>query len=232
MSAPWKQKASTGGTGSFECAPEGSHPAVCVGLIDLGTHSEEFKDEKTGGKKTLSYRKVLFCWELTAEPMAGFKGRNFIVSKDYRVTFTEKAGLRKMIEAWAGKTFAEGQDFDLEKLLGKKFLISLTHHTSSKDKTYAKIAGVSAVPKGLPVPEPKTKQLLWSIDDGKAPPVDWIPYLYGEKVEEVIARCEERKGHSERPITDEGEVGDANEERELVRIVSKDVGTIEEDIPF
>jgi hypothetical protein len=46
MSA-WKTKASKGGDGNFEKAPAGSHPAVCVGMFDLGTQENDFQGNVT-----------------------------------------------------------------------------------------------------------------------------------------------------------------------------------------
>ena len=195
MSSPWDVTATTAAGGS-EVAPAGSHPAVLVALIDLGTHEETFEDKVKGTSRTVDLRKVLMAWELTAEPIAGLKGgRNHVVSRDYNVTFSQKSGLRKMIEGWRGKSFAEGEGFDLGKLLGQKCMVTVKHGTSARGNTFAKFDGVAPVPKGLAVPAPKIKPFAWSVDDGEFPIPDWLPYLYGESVADVIKRCKERNGN-------------------------------------
>ena len=212
-------KATKGGSAEqFEVAPAGSHSAVLVALIDLGTHRDTFKDKKTDKESTADYRKVLFCWELTGCKMTGYNDRNFIMVKDYRVTFTEKAGLRKMIEGWAGKAFQEGQEFDITKLLGKSFQLTLIHDhpKSNPDRTYAQISGIGPVPKGLAVAKPSITPFARDLDaPGELP--DWTPYLYGEPVKDVIARSLERRGAAapaSKPISENGEPPEQHDEPE------------------
>lgn len=197
--SPWKQKATTAG-GATEIPKAGSHPAVLIGMIDLGTHEETFEDKDKGTSKTVDMRKVLFAWELTAEPISGHKdGRNHVLVRDYNAVFSQRAALRKMVEGWRGKSFIDDEDFDLQKLLGQKCMVTVKHGTSSKGNTFAKLDGIAPVPKGMAVPEPKIKPFAWAIGDGEFPDPQWLPFLYGEAVRDKISRSKEIK-NGEEPV--------------------------------
>lgn len=199
VNSPWKQKATNGG-GEFDVPDAGSHPAVLVALIDLGTHEDEYQGQ------TRTVRKVFLAWELVGEPKPG-GGGNFVVGRDYNLSFGQKAKLRETVEKWRGKAFSEGEDFDLSALLGKSCLVTLVHKTSQNSgKTYAKIDGVTALPKGMKAAPPTVGPVQWSVDSGgPIPDEPWLPYVYGEPLKQVIERSAEYKAGA-------GGAGDANEE--------------------
>jgi hypothetical protein len=179
----WKRKATTTG-GDFEKAPPGNHPAVLVAIIDLGVQESEYQGVKKYDER------AYFCWELTSEKTA--QGKNHIIGIDLTVSMNEKAKLRKWIEAWRGKKLNEGEEFDITKLLGQKCLLSV-----AENKGYSKVDGVAGVPKGMTVNAPEHTPILWSIeeDEGKNPIPDWLPWLYGSKLADVVAdRCVKDEG--------------------------------------
>jgi hypothetical protein len=197
----FKQTATTGG-GDYEKAPEGNHPAVLVGLIDLGTHEDEYQGTIS------SNRKVFLVWELVAEPLGKEGSSNHTIGRDYNVSFGPKAGLRLLIEKWRGKALGDGEEFDLTKLLGQKCLVQIVHKTSAKGSVYAKVEGVSGLPKGMAIPPAKVKPVAWGLDDddaGDPPDGAWLPYVRGKKVSDMIAESEERSGAG-------AGAGDADEE--------------------
>ena len=53
----FKMKSSSGEGGQFEIPPAGNHPAVLVGIIDLGTRPSTFQG------KTTDRREVYLVWE-------------------------------------------------------------------------------------------------------------------------------------------------------------------------
>jgi hypothetical protein len=189
--APWKQTANNGT--KTEIPPAGSHPAVCVALIDLGTHTDTVKDDK-GVEKQKDFRRILIVWELTAEKIAGLKDENHVIARDFNVSFSSKSKLRPMVEKWRGKVLAEGEDFDLAKLLGQSCLLTVTHGKSARGNDFAKFDGASPVPKGMAVPKPQRKPLLWDVAEAELPDLSWVPFLYGDPVRDVINRSHERKG--------------------------------------
>ena len=156
----FSMKASSGG--DFETPAAGSQPAVLVGLIELGTQQEEYQGQ------TKEARKVFLVWELTGEKKSD--GSNFVIGRDYTQSLNQMAALRKVVEKWRGREMQVDEEFDLTKLIGKPCLLSLVHKTSQGGKTYAKIDGVQAVPKGMAVPPATRKPIVWAIDGGQPIP--------------------------------------------------------------
>lgn len=186
----FKVKATSGG--GVDMPPPGNHPAVLVGLVDLGTHQETFK-QKNGPDRTANLRKVYLVWELVTEKVSGKIGVNHVIAHAYFLAFGPTTALRKMVEGWRGKAFADDEEFDLVRLLDQKCLVNVTHGTSkTSGKVYAKVDKVSAVPKGMTVPEPQKVSFTWSVGNDHLEDLpDWLPYIYGEPVSQVIGRCQE-----------------------------------------
>ncbi len=186
--------------------PAGSFGAVLVALVDLGTHSERFrnKDQKTGKvKETVKdVRELLIVWELPEEKVEGFKDLNHLVFKRYSVTFSEKSGLRIMMETWRSKKYQPNEDIDPAVLLGKSCQVNVTHRQDG-DRTYANFTGVSPLGKGMKVAKPQNTPVIVGLDD-KLPA--WIPtHLYGEKVEDIRRFCLEHGGQRTPPQTANGQ---------------------------
>ncbi len=146
--------------GDFVPAPAGTHPAVCVELIDLGTQHSQF------GKKN----QVMIRWELVDEKMED--GNPFIVGGFYTNSLNEQSKLRPMLETWRGRPFTEAEldRFDLQNILGAPCLVSVIH-----DKGKAKISGVSALPKAMPKPMPKNKPKAFWIDEWDSAAFEELP---------------------------------------------------------
>lgn len=178
----WKQQASAGG--ASEVPPAGSHPAVLVALIDLGSHEETFKDEKKGTSRTALVRKVFLVWELTGEKMAGKKDTNHVIGREYSLGLTPKSKLRQMLEEWRGKKYATGEAMDLGAVLGRPCMLSVVHKESNQGNTYAQIASVAKVPKELTVPPAQRQPFAYEVGGGPPPEGDWLPYTFlnGQRV--------------------------------------------------
>ncbi len=190
----WKQVARAS-TGDFEKAPPGNHPAILVALIDLGYQANDYQ-----GKVTYPLR-AYFCWELTSEKNK--EGNNFLVGIDLTVSMDTKAKLRGWVDSWRGRVTPDGEEFDISTLVGKKCLLSIT-----EKRGYSNVSGVAAIPKGMTV-APATKPLTtFNVadikPDGSFTIPEWLPWLYGKPLKDVImARCEKE---------DEPAKGDANED--------------------
>lgn len=133
--------------GDFTPAPEGTHPARCYRVVDLGTQKTVFNDE------TKFQHKILLSWELPLEKMDD--GRPFNASKRYTFSSHEKANFRKDLETWRGQRF-ESTDFgpggfEVSKLLTVPCLLTITHAESS-GRTYANVDAVVRLPRGMNVP--------------------------------------------------------------------------------
>lgn len=151
-------KFNRGGGEDFEPAPAGVHSAVCVAVIDLGTQETEFE-----GKARLTPQ-VMLRWEID-ERMSD--GKRFLVSRRYTKSMHEKAGLRKALEAWRGKPFVDADfkpgGFEMSKLLGAGCQIQIVH-TGKDGKTFANIAAIMKLGKGMKPLTPEIEPFLLELD--------------------------------------------------------------------
>lgn len=177
----WTKTAKSSG-GNFECCPAGTHPAVLIGIIDLGTQNEKF-----AGKEAKDVHKIFLMWEIPWEKTA--EGQSHIIGREYTYSLHEMAGLRKMIESWRGKPLNEGEEFDLSKLLGKPCLLTVT--TEDKNgKTFAKLNSVSNLIKGMAPPVATVPVISFNLSEdhpSKFPAFDWLPWSYGSKLVDIVA---------------------------------------------
>jgi hypothetical protein len=171
--------------GDFTPAPEGVHRAVCIAVIDLGTQ------ERPGyqGAPPTKDHMVQLRWELSDElmPDGKFAGQPFTVSKRFKFSTHEKATFRKTLESWRGKKF-EASDFgpggfSIDKLLGAPCMIQVQHDTRD-GSTYANIAGIMPLAKGMTKPEATVQPFLLSLDRENYEPE--IFEVLGDKLKETI----------------------------------------------
>jgi hypothetical protein len=146
-------KVSGGSNAPKKVCPSGSHVARCYGMIELGT----VKSEYLGEVKHL--HKVIIDFELPLETSVFKEGepeKPFIISKEYTLSFHEKSTLRAHLSSWRGKPFtdSEAANFDITKLVGVPAMVNVIHRASADGtKTYANIASISPMPKGLQCPD-------------------------------------------------------------------------------
>lgn len=185
MGSRFKDRASS--NQAFEIPPAGSHPAVLVGLIDLGTHQRTFQGQDQGEAAQL-----YLVWELTAEPCPG-TNRNHVLGRQFTRSLNKKAKLRQFIESWSGRQLNDGDEFDYEKMLGKSCLLNVIHKQSG-DYTNANIDSIGRVPKGMTVPSAKIEPYMWYVGCGKPlPELPWLPPIYGQSVKQMIEASKEYK---------------------------------------
>jgi len=136
--------ASAGSGTKFAPAPAGTHAAVCCDVRDLGILETTWQ----GTQK--KQHKILVSWQIDE---LRDDGKSFLVSRRYTLSLHEKSGLRKDLEAWRGRAFTEPElhQFDVEALIGKGCLLNVIHNQKGGD-TYANVAGVMALPKGMTAP--------------------------------------------------------------------------------
>ena len=142
-------KQSSNSQSDFKLPPAGSFMARLYRIIDIGTQTTEWM-----GKRKMQ-RKIIAMFELHGEdnegkPLQTLEGKPLIVSKRYTLSLDEKATLRKDLEAWRGKAFTQEEldGFNLEVLLGKCCMVSITH-SSYEGKEYANISSISQIPSAL-----------------------------------------------------------------------------------
>lgn len=158
-------KDSSEGGGDFAPAPVGNHVARCVGLIDLGTQTSDFKGE------TVVRRQVVVRWELPSELQND--GRPFQVSKFYTMSLHEKATLRHDLANWRGRDFTDQElkGFDAKNILDKGCMVQVSH----SDKGKARVTAVSSLPKGMTVPARISELVFFSLEAG-----EYSPEVFGQ----------------------------------------------------
>lgn len=153
-------KAETGS--NFEPISEGVHTAVCIGIIDLGLQFSEKFDKST--------EKIMIQWELPNETYThDGEEKPRILSKEYTLSLGEKANLRKDLQAWRGKVFSDEElkGFDLKNILGKACQIQIIH-AERNGNTYANIASIMGLPKGMPAPNPSNALMYLDLSEPSA----------------------------------------------------------------
>lgn len=134
--------ATAGENKTYTPAPEGTHQAVCVDVIDAGWHANPFKD---GAQQ----HKVDIAWQIEA---LRDDGKRFTLYKRYTLSLHEKATLRHDLESWRGKAFtsAELAGFDVEAVIGANCLINVQHKASPDgSRVYANVIAVMPLVRGM-----------------------------------------------------------------------------------
>jgi len=171
------------GGGNFEPAPAGTHAAVCTQIIDMGMQD--------GGQYGPKHR-LRVAWEISEKRD---DGKPHIVSQMFTVSLNEKAALRKTLESWRGRAFTKQElaGFDLENVLGKPCLLNVIHEQNG-DRTYANIASISPLPKGMDAPEPEGELLVYSCDAPDPAVLEKLPEWLSDKVTTGQHRLKEQRG--------------------------------------
>lgn len=186
----------TSGGGDFELAPEGNHLAVCYQVVDLGMHERMYQGQSKG-----DCRKFRIAWELPNELMSD--GQPFSLSKNYNMLFSERATLRQDMESWRGKKFADDEQFDIFKLIGRACMIQVVHNESNGN-TYANVDTIAALPKGMSAPtETANSPLTFSLDNSTRAEFDALPEWLQKKINNVGSISD-----SPRPAATEGNLED------------------------
>jgi hypothetical protein len=139
----------------------GAYSAICTRVIDLGTQTTSFNGEEK------SARKVMLTWEVP-EIEVEWEGnkRPATISSRYTASLHEKANLRKLLESWRGRSFTadELKGFDTKNVLGAPGLLNVVH-TEKDGRTYANVAAVMPLPKGMPKPSTESPLVNFDLDE-------------------------------------------------------------------
>lgn len=128
----------------FKPHPEGQFVAQCVDVIDLGDKVEDY----AGQPKKLSHKCALVFRTGEQNPETN---ETIDIAGEYTVSMSEKANLRRMLETWRGKAYADDEleDVPLDKLEGNWAMIQVDQKVSSNNRRYARIISVTQVPKQM-----------------------------------------------------------------------------------
>jgi hypothetical protein len=153
----------------FALIPPGIYQAICYGVVDLGTQpSQKFKPKRT----------VVFIWELPDERIdiekEGVK-KNLprATSKMFTLSLSLKSNLRPFLQSWRGKPFTEEEagGFELKTVLGANCLLNLIHEKKADGKTFANVASITPMTKGMVKKSAENPLLFFSFEDVTAGPI-------------------------------------------------------------
>ena len=208
---------------TIEPTTPGTYPAVCYGIVGVGTHKTGFKDKN--GKDNWA-NQVVLLFELPTERIEinGVDVPRGINTFPLTISLGAKANLRvKYIEPWRGRKFTDAEaseGFDMQLLLTQNCLMSVINVQSADGtKTYANIGGVLPMVKGTPTFEPENEVIYYEIDAGMV-----IPETCPEWLKIKIFESREMRGHSR-----EDETGQQNHTQEDVAKMAKEEFGIKDD---
>lgn len=185
----------SGGGGNFSILEEGSYAAVCYMLVDIGLQ----KNETYGN----SSNKVIVGWEIPDEKIEiNGEEQSRVFSTRYTASLNEKSILRRDLAAWRGRDFtpAELAEFNLRNIVGVPCLIQIIHKKANNGKTYANLASVMRLPKGMAAPKATLEPIVYDIDESDPGDVEKLPKWIAEQVrasETYQARIAREKGGEE-----------------------------------
>jgi hypothetical protein len=141
----------------FKAVPAGTHLGIITGFAFLGLQPGSPMYPTPAYRVAIT---VSFPGKLTED------GKDELqITQQYTLSTSKKSNLRKLIEAINGPFADEGsvKKFQFETLVGKAGLFSIIHKQKD-DRVYANVAGVLAVPEGLPISPSRTKTRFFTPD--------------------------------------------------------------------
>lgn len=135
---------------------EGSYPARCFAVIDLGIQHSKTYD--------VNFPKVMLGWELDKITE---DNKRYIHWQAYTASLGIYAKLRILIECWRGENLSpnELENFKLETLLGLSCYVTIKHYISrDKQINWATIEEISPLPSDVSCPELQNKLIHFDLD--------------------------------------------------------------------
>lgn len=144
----------------FKQLEPGTYAAVCDMVVNIGVQQFEFQDE------VKNIEQLYLRFEIPSERLeytdkeGHEQNKPMVIGTILTNSLHEKAKLRHFLDSWRGKAFTESelQQFDLSTILGKSCILTVVKRTGNNGKTYANIAGIGRLMKG--VAEPKAENTL------------------------------------------------------------------------
>jgi len=166
----------------FPPIPEGTYPAICYTIADLGQqYNEKFKK---------SANKILFIWELVDDDLRidiDGEMKRRAISKQYTASFGVKSNMYKDIRPWIGREFTPEETegvFDVGSLIGTACLLSVSNETTAEGKVYSNVSAVMQLPKGIKVGKPENPIVLYDMDESPDEEIEKLP----EWVQKIIQK--------------------------------------------
>ena len=167
----------------------GSYLAVCVGVLAVG---EQYVDRSAFGGKTDYESQIVFVFEIPSE--LDNDGKPKQLNKAVNATNGPKGSLNKIMNDWNSREYTREQlaEFDFDDLLGKPCQITVIVSESG----FSRITGISAIPKGIPVPTSSTPHISFSVNEWDDAKFEALPEWAQNKIKNSM---EYQKTHA--PVT-------------------------------
>ena len=158
-----------------ELIPAGSYFVRLVQIIDLWTQAIVWNEEEK------QQRKIMFTFELPdekyefetkdGEKKSGVK----LKSKQYTLSRSEQAWLRKMIETRQGNQTLWADWLDVSVWLGKCGIGTIQHNVAKNGKTYDNLEAITPLMKWMEEQKQITPSLYFDLDDYNPVTFDGLP---------------------------------------------------------
>lgn len=145
--------------------PQGIHSAICIGVIDIGTHASY------NGMK----RKVTLLWEIHINNQV----KPF--SREYPYSLDKHAELRLHLESWRGKPFTEEElsKFKLSNIIGVPCKLEIRKNI----KDLKQVENIYRFPKEEEIPISDGKHIYLNLkDETTYSALDCIPNYILKKI--------------------------------------------------
>lgn len=129
--------------------PEGQFAALCVDFIDHGECVIEFP-----GSDSYVGEKVRYIWN--TEALNPDTQKPFEPNVEYTVSMSQKANLRKALEAWRGKPYTPEQieaGIPFHKVVGQWCMLTVAHVPTKAGRSFAKVTGIAPLHPAIPKPD-------------------------------------------------------------------------------
>jgi len=166
---------------TFKPIDAGTHKARLISIVDLGSQPYEYQ----GVEKTRP--RIFLTFELPDETITvdGVE-KPMVISSEFTMSLSDKGYLKPVIEGLLGRkiTPAEQANFssdEFEKLIGTPCMLSVVHN-EKEGKTYANIATVSPLMKGLEVPAQVNPSVIYDVAEKESDKFKALPEFLQNKI--------------------------------------------------
>lgn len=150
----------------FKPVPAGTHLGRMYRIVDIGTQQGEWQGKITNQRKVILYFE-LFGEDEAGAPLTRDDGKPLIITKYYNRSLNEKSTFRKHLQSWLKIDFDTVEGFNLEDLLGKFAMVSVSQYKGKSGDMKASIDSLSAVPAMLSkhgMPEGVNPSFVFNLD--------------------------------------------------------------------
>jgi hypothetical protein len=181
-------------------APAGSHPAVCIKVVDQGEVLTNYQG------KEKKQRKIAFVFAIDKKTA---EGHQYHVWVRFTLSLHKRARLTAAMQNWLGREIPDKEKpgFNFEELIGRPALITVIHVTQN-ERVYANITSIIPLPEGMKAP---TSVISQPEDDGTSDeakqtnPTTPPQSSALERVLKQIENLEEHDDKDEKPPSEDGD---------------------------